>query len=105
MTGDWKNNPDVLAGQKFTDLGFTATSPLEEGGFSGVGATQAELFIKVPTGTHGAYIAQEAHNELEKEFLLQRGYSYRIIKAEYRSNPLFPDENDLKVWCEVIIDE
>lgn len=105
MIGDWKTDPTVLIGQEFSDLGFTATSPLVEGGFSGVGATQCELFIKVPVGTHGAYIAQEAHNELEREFLLQRGYSYRIIDAEYRSNPLFSDEQDLKVWCEVILDE
>lgn len=105
MIGDWKTDPTVLIGQEFSDLGFTATSPLVEGGFSGVGATQCELFIKVPVGTHGAYIAQEAHNELEREFLLQRGYSYRIIDAEYRSNPLFPDEQDLKVWCEVVLDE
>ena len=94
-----------MIGQEFSDLGFTATSPLVEGGFSGVGATQCELFIKVPVETHGAYIAQEAHNELERAFLLQRGYSYRIIDAEYGSNPLFPDEQDLKVWCEVILGE
>lgn len=105
ITSDWKNDPSILMGQEFKDDGFVATSPLEKGGFSGVGASQAELFIKVPKGTHGAYIAQLAHNELEKEFLLQRGYSYRIIKAEYRSNPLFPEDKDLKVWCEVILDE
>ncbi len=105
MVGDWKNDPSVLIGQEFFDAGFTATSPLMKGGFGGAGANQAELFIKVPKGTHGAYIAQEAHNELEREFLLQRGYSYRIIKAEYRNNPLFPDEKDLKVWCEVILNE
>lgn len=105
IAGDWKNDPSILMGQEFKDDGFVATSPLEKGGFSGAGASQAELFIKVPKGTHGAYIAQLAHNELEKEFLLQRGYSYRIIKAEYRSNPLFPEDKDLKVWCEVILDE
>lgn len=64
-----------------------------------------QVFIKVPKGTHGAYIAYEAHNELEIDFLLQKGYLYRIIKAEYRNNPLFPDEKDLKVWCEVISNE
>ena len=42
-----------------------------------------QVFIKVPKGTHGAYIAYEAHNELEIDFLLQKGYLYRIIKAEY----------------------
>ena len=94
-----------MIGQEFSELGFTATSPLVEGGFSGVGATQCELFIKVPVGTHGAYIAQEAHNEFERELLLQRGNSYRIINAEYRNNPIFPDEQDLKVWCEVIFGE
>ena len=103
MVGDWKSDPSVLTGQEFSDAGFVATSPMKEGGFSGVGENQAELFIRVPEGTHGAYIAHEAHNELEKEFLLQKGYTYRIIKAEYRSNPIFPEEKDLKVWCEVIL--
>ena len=105
IKGDWKSDPTVLIGQSFHDAGFVATSPLKEGGFSGVGESQAELFIRVPKGTHGAYIAKEAHNEQEKEFLLQRGYSYRIIKAEYRENPIFTDEKDLKVWCEVILDD
>ena len=105
IKGDWKSDPTVLIGQSFPDAGFVATSPLKEGGFSGVGESQAELFIKVPKGTHGAYIAKQAHNENEKEFLLQRGYSYRIIKAEYRENPIFTDEKDLKVWCEVILDD
>ena len=63
------------------------------------------LFIRVPKGTHGAYIAKVAHNEEEKEFLLQKGYSYRIIKAEYRSNKYIEDDKDLKVWAEVILDE
>ena len=102
IKGDWKNDPSVLMGQKFRDKGFTATSPFKEGGFSGVGESQAELFIKVPKGTHGAYIESVAHNEAEKEFLLQKNYSYRIIKAEYRENPIFKDEKDLKVWVEVI---
>lgn len=105
MTGDWKKDPSVLVGQKFSDKGFTATSPMKEGGFSGAGKGNAELFIRVPKGTHGAYIAHEAFNEEEKEFLLQRGYSYRIIKAEYRVNPRIPEDKDLKVWCEVISNE
>ena len=46
---------------------------MKEGGFSGAGKGNAELFIRVPKGTHGAYIAHEAFNEEEKEFLLQRG--------------------------------
>lgn len=105
VSGDWKNDPTILIGHEFHDSGFTATSPLADGGLSGVGETQAELFIRVPKGTHGAYIAQESHNEFERELLLQRGYSYRIINAEYRNNPIFPDEQDLKVWCEVIFGE
>ena len=102
VQGDWRNNLDLLIGHTYTDNGFVATSPLPTGGFSGAGLNQAELFIKVPQGTHGAYIAKEAHNELEKEFLLQSGYRYKIIKAEYRPNPFFPDEKDLKLWVEVI---
>lgn len=102
VQGDWRDNLDLLIGHTYTDNGFVATSPLPTGGFSGAGLNQAELFIKVPQGTHGAYIAKEAHNELEKEFLLQSGYRYKIIKAEYRQNPYFPEEKDLKLWVEVI---
>lgn len=91
-----------MIGQSFTDNGFVATSPSTKGGFGGVGASQAELFIRVPKGTHGAYLKEIAHNELEDEFLLQAGYEYRIVNAEYRPNPQFPDEMDLKVWCEVV---
>lgn len=105
IQGDWKNNLDLLLGKEFKDKGFVATSPLKTGGFSGIGESQAELFIRVPKGTHGAYIGNQAYNEMEKEFLLQSNYSYRIIKAEYRANPLFPDEKDLKVWCEVVLNE
>ena len=105
ITGDWRTDPIVLIGRSFSDKGFTATSPFTNGGFSGSGENRVELFIKVPARTHGAYIAQESNLEIEKEFLLQRGYSYRIIKAEYRDNPRFPEDKDLKVWCEVIIDE
>ena len=104
MPKGWKEDPSLLVGRTFTDKGFTATSPIENGGFSGLGESQAELFIKVPKGTHGAYLNSVAHNPLEREMLLQKDYSYRIIKAEYRENPRpqFKGEYDLKVWVEVI---
>jgi uncharacterized protein with gpF-like domain len=105
VIGDWRQDPALLIGHDFSDAGFTATTPLASGGFSGVGQDQAELFIHVPKGTHGAYIADVSHNGFEKEFLLQRGYSYRIVRAEYRENKFFPEESDLKIWCEVIPNE
>lgn len=103
MPKGWKEDPSLLVGKSFNDKGFTATSPIKDGGFSGLGENQAELFIKVPQGTHGAYLNSVAHNELECEFLLQKDYSYKIIKAEYRENPLpqLKGEYDLKVWVEV----
>lgn len=103
MPKGWKEDPSLLVGRTFTDKGFTATSPFEGGGFGGSGLDNAKLFVKVPKGTHGAYIGSIAHNEDEFELLLQKGYSYRIIKAEYRPNSYFPDEKDLKVWVEVIL--
>lgn len=95
----------MLVGQSFSDAGFVATSPFDGGGFGGTGVDNAELFIKIPPGTHGAYIAQQSHIEREKEFLLQNGYKYEIVKAEYRTSIYYPEEIDLKVWCEVRIDE
>lgn len=88
-----------------TTVDGTSSGLLADGGFGGSGDNRAELFIRVPKGTHGAYIAKVAHNELEKEFLLQKGYTYRIIKAEYRTNPLDERDRDMKVWCEVILDD
>lgn len=79
-----------------------ATSPFKSGGFGGSGKDHAELFIMVPQGTHAAYIEMESHLDLEKELLIQRGYSYRIAKAEYRKNSLFNDEMDLKLWVELM---
>lgn len=105
IVGDWENDASVLVGQDFPDYGFTATSPFVYGGFGGTGKNNAELFIKIPAGTHGAYMAMESHAEAEKELLLQKGYRYRIIKAEYRQNPLYPEDRDLKIWCEVELNE
>lgn len=104
MPKGWKENPTLLVGEIFEDKGFTATSPIRDGGFSGLGENQAELFIKVPKGTHGAYLNSLAHNDLECELLLQKDCTYKIIKAEYRENPLPQNkgEYDLKVWAEVI---
>ena len=103
MPPGWKENPSLLVGKTFTDEGFTAASPFKDGGFSGCGTDRAELYIRIPEGTHAAYIEKVAHNDLEKELLLQRGYTYRIIKAEYRANPMFPEDKDLKVWVEVVL--
>lgn len=100
----WGDDPAAFVGKTWTDEGFVATSPLKGGGFGGPGKDNAELFILVPKGTHAAYIEQESGLVLEKEMLIQRGYSYRIVKAEYRDNPYpqFEGENDLKLWVELI---
>lgn len=98
----WRNDLSLLNGKEFRDAGFTATSPSSSGGFSGCGENNAELFIRVPKGTHGAYIGEVARAENEKEFLLQKGYKYRIVKAERRPNKYFPEQTDLKIWVEVV---
>lgn len=104
---EWKRNPEVLVGKIFPDDGLVSTSPFKDGGFGGVGDNHAEFFIKVPKGTHGAYIADVTKNPDEKEFLLQKGYSYRIIKVEYRDSKYsqLSDVKNLKVWVEVILNE
>lgn len=102
MPSGWRNDLSLLNGKEFKDAGFTATSPSSNGGFSGCGENNAELFIRVPKGTHGAYIGEVARAENEKEFLLQKGYKYRIVKAERRPNKYFPEQTDLKIWVEVV---
>lgn len=106
MPKGWEKDPFLLVGKTFEDKGFTATSPFEKGGFGGTGKNQAELIIRVPEGTHGAYIESVAHADLEKEFLLQKGYTYRIIKAEYvYDNPYFPEEGRLRVYTEILLND
>lgn len=105
MPSGWRNNLSLLNGKEFKDAGFTATSPSSNGGFSGCGENNAELFIRIPKGTHGAYIGEVARAENEKEFLLQKGYKYRIVKAERRPNKYFPEQTDLKIWVEVVLGE
>jgi hypothetical protein len=102
MPSGWRNDLSLLNGKEFKDAGFTATSPSSNGGFSGCGENNAELFIRVPKGTHGAYIGEVARAENEKEFLLQKGYKYRIVKAKRRPNKYFPEQTDLKIWVEVV---
>lgn len=102
----WGDDPTSFVGKSWTDNGFVATSPFKYGGFGGAGKNQAELFIFVPEGTHAAYIEQESGLVLERELLIQRGYSYRIVRAEYRENPLpvYRDEGatELKLWVELV---
>ena len=96
----WGDDPATFIGKTWTDNGFVATSPFKDGGFGGSGKEKAELFIFMPEDTHAAYIELQSNLELEKELLIQRGYSYQIVKAEYRDNPYpqFEDEKDLKLW-------
>lgn len=94
----WEKDPSLLIGHTFKDKGFVATTPMEGGGLSG----SITLYIKVPEGTNGAYINSVAYNEMEKELLLQKGYSYHILNAEHVPNVYFPDEKDLIVYVEVV---
>lgn len=105
VVGNWENDASALIGHEFSDAGFVASSVFEDGSFCPTGNGRAELFIRVPKGAHGAYIEQVSYVDIEAEFLLQRGYSYRIIKAEYRDSAIYQNRKDLKVWCEVILDE
>ncbi len=101
----WGDDPQSFIGKTWKDDGFVATSPNKDGGFGGPGKDNAELFIFMPEGTHAAYSELESNLKLEREMLIQRGYSYRIVKAEYRDNPLpvYKGERDLKLWVELIL--
>lgn len=105
MPKGWQEDLSLLQGKSFVDKGYTAVSPFEDGGFSGKGEGNAKLYIRVPKGTHGAYIQSVAYNENEKELLLQKGYTYRIIKAEYVQDKKFEDEKDLIVYAEVLLND
>jgi hypothetical protein len=87
----------ILEGKEFTDKGFCATT-LSGEGFSG----GLDFVIKCPVGTKAAYIAEIAHNQLETEMLIQKGTTFRVLKAERVPNQYIPEEDKIKLWVEVV---
>lgn len=67
-----------IAGQKFTDLGFSST-----GVTTGAGWTK-EVVMEcfVPKGTKAMYVDPVSAHPGEKELLFQRGTEFEIVKAE-----------------------
>ena len=88
-------NLQSLVGTTFKDNGFYSA-----GAGKGTGFSSSEIIFNTycPKGTKMAYMNTKGHyaHGSENEMILQRGYSYRITKAEYKNGKYFID-------CEVIL--
>lgn len=82
-------------GKVITDKGFMSTTPYKMGGFGG----NAQLFIKCPKGTKGAYIADWCANPAEKEFLIAPNQKMIVRKIE---KEMVWDEPHYKVFVDII---
>ena len=84
-----------LVGTRFKEDGFYSSA-----GSKGSGFAHKNLIINTycPKGTKMAYMNTKGHysDGVEDEFILQRGYSYRITKVEKRAGKMYLD-------CEVLL--
>lgn len=69
-------DPRDFVGKQFTDRAYTSTSMLLSKATPG----NVVLSIKVPKGTHAAFVAPISQHPSEVEVLLARGYDFRITK-------------------------
>lgn len=64
--------------KQFTEKGFASTGVIESSGWN----KEVFLEIYVPEGTQGMYVAPISNFKRENELLLQRGTTFKIMKAE-----------------------
>jgi hypothetical protein len=104
---------DDLVGQTFTDAGYGSTSALAHRAFS----KNVQLRIVAPEGTTGAWLGPttvssggsysggiSAHSS-EFEFLLSRGSSFKIVKAESIPHPWGEEVYGRKWVLDVIVQQ
>lgn len=74
-----ETNKENLIGMVVSDKAFTSTSPVPNGGFSGL----YDYVIKVPKGSQASYVAPISRFQHEKELLINSGAKYRVDDIEY----------------------
>lgn len=77
LKSDVNTDFSKLVGYTITDKGYGSTSVTPGAAFSG----DTIMSITVPKGSRGMYV-QSLNNKNEPEFILPRGYSLKITKAE-----------------------
>ena len=85
---------DSLVGKSFVNHSFYSAAANKHGGFA-----QKDVIINTycPSTTKGLYVASVSYFENENEVILQRGYKYKITKAE-------KDHGQIYLYVEVLID-
>jgi hypothetical protein len=82
-----------LVGTTFEDQGFVSCGTHKGGGFYN---QKVIMNIYAPKGTKALYVAPISHSKDEDETIIQRGYSYKITKAESKDGKIYLD-------CEVVL--
>ena len=81
----FRENPEAFIGMTWTDPGYTSTSPSYVGIQSFMGASKGNnvvLHIYAEEGTKGVYMEQWSSYSSEKECLLDRGTTFRIVDTQ-----------------------
>lgn len=81
----FRENPEAFIGMTWTDPGYTSTSPSYVGIQSFMGASKGNnvvLHIYAEEGTKGVYMEQWSNYSSEKECLLDRGTTFRIVDTQ-----------------------
>lgn len=81
--GEWNDiADDMLPGMVFTDQGFSSTSTDVKLLNSWGGRGKYEIEVLVPEGSRGIYVQSISHFPHERELILDRGSSFRVISAQ-----------------------
>ena len=83
----------TLAGTCFKDQSFVSCGGSKHTGF---GSKSIDMYIYCPKGTNMLHMAQYSSYYSENEFVLARGYTYRITKAYMKGGTITID-------CEVLL--
>lgn len=85
---------EMLVGKSFVNHSFYSAAANKHGGFA-----QKDIIINTycPSTTKGLYVASVSYFENENEVILQRGYKYKITKAEKNHGQIY-------LYVEVLID-
>lgn len=81
----FRKNPEAFVGMTWTDPGYTSTSPNYTKLHNYMGAAKGNnvvLHIYAEAGTKGAYIEDWSAYSYEKECLLDRGTTFRIVDTQ-----------------------
>lgn len=75
-----KGRDDLRVGMDLDDLGFGSASPNIKKAWEGRDLDkQLQLEIRLPAGSSGAYFGKQSTMPHEEEFLLDRGFRFRIL--------------------------